>query len=143
MLGIQLVRGQLGPLGGIHSHQAGTVVEAGRNPVGGADQDVRAAVLEDVAELALPEFRVHRDHRRAGRQSADEADAALEARLGPHADALGAGNAAGDRSAAGAQLSVGERTTAHPQRGLAVAFVQWRQKWLAARQCSSSQWLSG
>jgi hypothetical protein len=47
-----------------------------------------------VPQLDIAELRVHRHHRRAGRQRTHDRDARLQARLGPHADALRAGDPA-------------------------------------------------
>ena len=83
-----------------------------------AQQQLGVAVVEDVRELALPRLRVDRRDRHARQQRADHRDRDLRLVHRPGGHALAAGDAVGHRGGRIAQLPVGQRAVAEPQRDL-------------------------
>jgi hypothetical protein len=123
--GVDDERGRLGV--GLPGWRLGLGVDVdvdARDPGGGVghrrvrrrEEQRRGAVGEDVLELALAGLRVDGHHRHAGQQRADDGDARLQLRHGPHRDPRSARGALGHGARRAGERAVGERPRAEAER---------------------------
>src|SRR5439155_25694370 len=96
--------------------------------VAARQEQLGLAVADDVLQLARSRRRIDRDDGRPRRERAEDADARLEARLGPDRDALNALEPGGDTAGPVAELAVGQAPGADPHRLAVVRLGQTREE---------------